>query len=281
MECKVTQCTIENGVGTVYLHRPGRGNSWTQQMNREYRWRMAQLDDDPEVRVIVVTGTGRQFCVGADMKALDHYSEGDEDYAESVRDDAMEKPGFGVRPEYDHDMVWHWGLRKPVIGAINGACAGIAVTLAAFCDLRYGAAGTKFTTAGPRLGLPSEYGLSWALPRLVGVTHAADIMLTGRIFLAEEAAAMGFLNAVYPFEEFSERVAETANHMASQASPAAMLTTKRQLYAELIQHDVGKSVEESKDRIGEHMRNADYSEGVQAFQDGRAPKFAPLAKKNG
>lgn len=59
MECKVTQFTIENGVGTVYLHRPGRGNSWTQQMNREYRWRMAQLDDDPDVRVIVVTGTGQ------------------------------------------------------------------------------------------------------------------------------------------------------------------------------------------------------------------------------
>ena len=276
MECKVTQCTIENGVGTVYLHRPGRGNSWTTQMNTEYRWRMAQLDSDPAVRVIVVTGTGRQFCVGADMKALDHYSDGDEDYAESVRDDAMAQPGFGVRPEFDHDMVWHWGLRKPVIAAMNGACAGIALTLAAFCDLRYGALGAKFTTAGPRLGLPSEYGLSWALPRLIGVTHAADIMLTGRIFLAEEAAAMGFLNAVFPFEEFTERVAETANYMATQASPAAMLTTKRQLYAELMQHDVGKSVEEPKHRIGEHMRNADYSEGVQAFQEGRAPNFAAL-----
>ena len=279
MECKVTQCTIENGVGTVYLHRPGRGNSWTQQMNREYRLRMAQLDDDPAVRVIVVTGTGRQFCVGADMKALDTYSDGDKDYAASVNDATLAQPGFGVRAEYDHDMVWHWGLRKPVIAAINGACAGIAVTLAAFCDLRYGAIGAKFTTAGPRLGLPSEYGLSWVLPRIVGITHAADIMLTGRIFLAEEAKDMGFLNAVYPFEEFAERVSETADQMASQNSPEAMLTSKRQLYAELMQHDVGTSVEESKDLIGAHMRGADYSEGVQAYQEGRPPNFAALASE--
>jgi enoyl-CoA hydratase/carnithine racemase len=173
-------------------------------------------------------------------------------------------------------MVWHWGLRKPVIAAMNGACAGIAVTLAAFCDLRYGAIGSKFTTAGPRLGLPSEYGLSWVLPRIVGITHAADIMLTGRIFLAEEAKEMGFLNAVYPFDEFHERVAETAQHMARQNSPAAMLTSKRQLYAELMQHDVGKSVEDSKELIGEHMRGADYSEGVDAYQEGRPPKFAGL-----
>lgn len=248
-------------------------------MNAEYRRRMAALDGDPAVRVIVVTGTGKQFCVGADMKALDHYSDTGKDYAESVNDDDLAKPGFGVRTEFDHDMVWHWGLRKPVIAAMNGACAGIALTLAAFCDLRYGAIGSKFTTAGPRLGLPSEYGLSWVLPRIVGIAHAADIMLTGRIFLAEEAKEMGFLNAVYPFEEFADRVAETANHMASQGSPAAMLTTKRQLYAELMQHDVGRSVEGSKDLIGEHMLSDDYREGVQAYQDGRPPRFAALAKE--
>ena len=244
MEGKVTRCETENGIGTVYLHRPGRGNSWTKQMNAEYRAAMAAFEADPEVRVIVVTGTGRQFCVGADMKALDHYSDTGEDYAASVNDASMARPGYGVRPEFDHDMAWHWGLRKPVIAAVNGACAGIALTLAAFCDLRYGAAGAKFTTAGPRLGLPSEYGLSWLLPRIVGVTNAADIMLTGRIFRAEEAEAMGFLNAVYPFDEFADRVGETARYMAEQASPAAMLTTKRQLYAELMQHDVGQSVEE-------------------------------------
>lgn len=275
MDLKVTRCEVEAGVGTVYLHRPGRGNSWSQRMNAEYRWLMAGLDDDPAVRVIVVTGTGRQFCVGADFDALDHYTDGKDDYVESLRDDSLARPGHGVRPEYDHDLAWHWGLRKPVIAAINGACAGIAMALAGFCDLRYGMAGAKFTTAAARLGLPAEYGLGWLLPRLVGVTHAADILLSSRIILAEEAQAMGFLNAVFPVERFHDEVMSVARHMAEQVSPLAVTTTKRQLYAELMHHDVGAAVEESKRLIGEHMRSADYAEGVRAIQEGRAPKFEP------
>jgi len=275
VDLKVTKCKIEAGVGTVTLHRPGRGNSWSQRMNAEYRWLMAGLDEDPAVRVIVVTGSGRQFCVGADFSALDHYTDGKDDYVESLRDDSLARPGHGVRPEYDHDLAWHWGLTKPVIAAVNGACAGIAMALAGFCDLRYGMAGAKFTTAAARLGLPAEYGFGWLLPRLVGVTHAADILLTSRIFLAEEAQAMGFLNAVFPPDRFHDEVTAIARHMAEQVSPLAVKTTKRQLYAELMDHDVGAAVEESKRLIGEHMRSADYAEGVRAIQEGRAPKFEP------
>ncbi|NKB59653.1 MAG: enoyl-CoA hydratase [Alphaproteobacteria bacterium] len=275
MELKVTRCDIKNNVATVRLHRPGRGNSWTQQMNVEYRHVMAELDENPDVRVVVVTGSGKQFCVGADFKALDHYRDTDDDYVTSLRNDDMARPGHGVRPEYDHDMVWHWGLRKPVIAAINGACAGIAMSLAAFCDLRYAVAGAKFTTAAPRLGLPAEYGLAWVLPRLIGVTQAADVLMTGRIVLAEEAKEMGFLNNVYPEDSFLDHVMETATYMAEQVSPMATTTTKRQLYGELMQHDVGAAVEASKRLIGEHMRSADYREGVSAFQDGRAPNFEP------
>ena len=100
-------------------------------------------------------------------------------------------------------MAWQLGLRKPMIAAVNGACAGIAVALAAFCDLRFAVTGAKITTAAPRLGLPAEYGLSWILPRLVGMTHTADILLTGRVLLAEEMAGMGFFNKVLPPEEFA------------------------------------------------------------------------------
>ena len=275
MDLKVTKYEIDRGVATVYLHRPGRGNSWSQRMNAEYRWIMACLDDDTDVRVIVVRGSGKQFCVGADFGALDHYKDGDRDYVGSLRDEAMAQPGHGVRAEFDHDMAWHWGLKKPVIAAINGACAGIAVALAGFCDLRYGITGAKYTTAAARLGLPAEYGLAWLLPRLIGVTHAADILLTGRIFLTEEAVGMGFLNAAYSHESFEPEVAAKARYMADQVSPLSATTTKRQLYADLMHHDVGRSVEESKRLIGEHMRSADYREGVSALAAGRAPKFAP------
>lgn len=277
MELKVTDYAVDDaGVATVRFNRPGRGNSWTGRMNAEYRWIMKRLDDDPAIRVIVVTGAGKQFCVGADFKALDHYAETNEDYAASVSSVDFAKPGHGVRAEYDHDIVWHWGLKKPVIAAINGACAGMAVAIAGFCDFRYAAAGAKITTAAARIGLPAEYGLSWLLPRIVGLTHAVDLLVTGRIVLAEEAYRMGFLNDVFAPEQFQARVAEIARTLASSLSPLATAVTKRQIYAELMSDDVGVSVEDSKRCIEFMMKTADFKEGSRALQDRRPPRFGGL-----
>lgn len=278
LELKVTEFSVGDGVGVVRLKRPDRGNSWTTRMNTEYRWLMLRMDQDPAVRVIVVTGAGRQFCVGADFKALDHYEKSDQNYEKSLGLEAMARPGHGVRTEFDHEMVWHWGMQKPVIAAINGACAGIAVALAAFCDLRYATAGAKLTTSTPKLGLPAEYGLSWILPRIVGLTHAADILLSGRVFLSEEAKAMGFLNAVFPAEEFEARVMEIARGMAATVSPNASFTAKRQLYGDLLRADVGQAIEDSKALIGTMMKHPDFSEALAAMKEKRPPRFAGLGK---
>jgi len=276
MELKVIEREISDRVGVVRLNRPGRGNSWTSRMNAEYRWVMNEMDRDPAVRVIVVTGAGRQFCVGADFKALDHYSESDKDYVESFKALEMATPGYGVRPDFDHELIWHWGLSKPVIAAINGACAGIAVALVAFCDLRYAVEGAKLTTVAPKLGLPAEYGLSWILPRIVGLTHTADILLTGRVFTSDEALKMGFLNATYPAEEFEARVMQVAKDMARTVSPAAAKLAKRQIYAEILSHDVGVALEESKVLIGQQMKHDDFNEALAAMKDKRAPEFRDL-----
>ncbi|HEX2889632.1 enoyl-CoA hydratase-related protein [Vineibacter terrae] len=276
MELKVTQYEIgDDGVAVVRLRRPGRGNSWTARMNAEYRWIMARLEHDAAARVIVVTGSGDQFCVGADHKALAHYTEGDHDYVASVRGAELAKPGQGVHPEFDHDLVWHWGIGKPIVAAINGACAGIAMALACFCDLRYAASGAKLTTATARLGLPAEYGLSWLLPRLVGVTHAADILLTGRIFRAEEALRMGLVNDVFPRESFNDTVMRIARSAAAEISPLSAAATKRQLYGELMERGIGRAVDASKELIGVMMKHPDYREGVAALRDRRAPSFPP------
>ncbi|MGE4337219.1 MAG: enoyl-CoA hydratase-related protein [Pigmentiphaga sp.] len=277
MELKVTEYGVDaDGVATVRFNRPGRGNSWTARLNQEYRFIMAKLDADPAVRVIVVRGAGKQFCVGADFKALDFYAEEDRDYEATVGSATAAQPGYGVRPEFDHDLVWHWGMRKPVIAAVNGACAGIAVALAGFCDLRYSVAGAKFTTVAARIGLPAEYGLGWLLPRLVGVTHAADILLTGRIFTAEEALAMGFLNGVFAPEEFDDAIAQVARSVARTVSPQAALVTKRQIYAELMESDVGACVEDSKHKLGELMRQPDFKEAIRAMTESRTPRFEGL-----
>jgi enoyl-CoA hydratase/carnithine racemase len=274
MELNVSRYSVDDvGVATVWMDRPGRGNSWTSRMNVEYRWIMARLDGDPDVRAVVVTGTGRQFCVGADRKALDFYVDDDGDYSESVKVEGMENPGYGIRPEFDHDLVWQWGLRLPVIAAINGACAGIAMALVSFCDLRFAAAGAKFTTAAAKLGLPAEYGLAWILPRIVGLTHAADILVTGRVVLAEELHSMGFLNGVLPAEEVLPHAQAVARTIATDVSPASATVAKRQLYAEVMRGDVGAAIEDSKRLIGEMMSEPDYKEGVQAFIEGRPPRF--------
>ena len=276
MELKVTRYEIrDDGVATVWFDRPGRGNSWTNRMNTEYRYLMAKLDADPDVRVVVVTGAGGQFCVGADAKALGYYTETDKEYLSTVNVAENAKPGHGVRPEFDHDLVWHWGLRVPVIAAINGACAGIAVAIAGFCDLRYATAGAKFTTSTPRLGLPAEYGLAWLLPRMVGITHAADILLTGRVLLAEEMKEIGFLNDVVPAGQVLGRAYEAASYVAREVSPASATIAKRQLYAELLRNDVGAAVDDSKQLIGKYMQRPDFAEGVQAMAQRRAPRFGP------
>jgi enoyl-CoA hydratase/carnithine racemase len=169
-------------------------------------------------------------------------------------------------------MAWQLGLSKPMIAAVNGACAGIAVALAAFCDLRFAVEGAKITTAAPRLGLPAEYGLSWILPRLVGMTHTADILLTGRILLAEEMQDMGFFNKVLPREQFDKHVSDYA-HLIAAASPAAVTTAKRQMWDDARHGDTRAAVEHSKALIGQLMNEPDYAEGVAALMEKRPPRF--------
>lgn len=271
MELKVTRYSVDDaGVATVWLDRPERRNSWTGRMHDEYRWIMKKLDDDLRVRVIVLTGSGESFCVGADSKALQSYV-GADGYDPALSKDA-ERPGYGVRPEFDADMAWQFGMRPPIIAAVNGACAGIAVALIGFCDIRFAVEGAKVTTAAPKLGVPAEYGLSWIIPRLVGVTHAADILLSGRVLLAEELKTMGFFNDVFAKDEFEKRVYEYA-HMLAELSPASISTTKRQLYEDLLHTNVGRSVEHSKELIEELMQGPDYKEGVTAFLEKRKPRF--------
>lgn len=272
MELKVTRYVVDaTGVATVYLHRPERHNSWTARMHAEYRWIMAQLEADPSVRVAVLTGSGDVFCVGADSEALSGYVGADGFDTALPRDAAQ--PGYGVRPEFDADVAWQLGLRFPLICAVNGSCAGVAMALAAYADIRFGVRGAKVTTATPKLAMPAEYGLSWILPRLVGLTNAADILLSGRVLLAEELESMGFFNKVFDVDDFAVGVDAYAQLLAA-LSPEATRITKRQLYDDVLGANPAASVEKSKLLIGELMALPDYREGVRALIEKRAPRFA-------
>jgi enoyl-CoA hydratase/carnithine racemase len=265
---------VAERVATVTLHRPDRLNAWTGRMHTEYRRCLAAAEDDPAVRAIVVTGAGRGFCAGADAKALSQHADRG-GYDDGVREPLAE-PGYGIRPEFDHAFAFHFGMAKPVIAAINGPAAGVGLVLACYCDLRFAAAGAKLTTSAPRLGLPAEYGLSWVLPRLVGIGHATDLLLSSRVVLAEEAATMGLVNKVLAPDELLPHTYAYARALATEVSPAGVREAKRQLYSDL-HGDVGTAVERSVELLDRMMGEPDYAEGVRAYLEKRPPHFADPA----
>ncbi len=263
MELKTLRVAREPAIATIWLDRPERLNAWTGRMHTELRWLVGQLEADDEVRVIIITGSGRGFCAGADSKALaSHVEKGGYD-AGTPEDLAM--PGYGVRPELDADFAWLLGLHTVTVAAINGPAAGVGLVLACYCDLRFAAAGAKLTTAHGRLNLPAEYGLSWLLPRLVGLTHANDLLLSSRAVLAEEALAMGLVNRVLPAEEVLDAATTYARELVTTVSPASLATTKRQVTLDLLHDDVGASVRRAQQLLEAMTTQPDYQDAIRVF----------------
>jgi enoyl-CoA hydratase/carnithine racemase len=269
-QLKVTRYEQADAVATIILDRPERLNAWTGRMNTEYRALLARASADPSVRAIVVTGAGRAFCAGADSTALEgHVARGA--YDPGTGDD-LAQPGYGVRPEFDAELAYHFGIPKPVIAAINGPAAGVGFALACYCDLRVAAAGAKLTTSHGRLGLPAEFGLSWLLPRLIGLTRAADLLFSSRVVLAEEAGEMGLVNRVTPVGEVLDAAQSWARQLATEVSPASLASTKWQLYTDF-HRDLASAVEDSEERLRDMMRQPDFTEGVAALTEKRPPRF--------
>lgn len=269
MELKTTRYAVSERIAIITLSRPKRRNAWTGRMHTEYRWCLSEADTDPAVRVIIVTGDpdGSAFCAGADLEALEGHAEKGH-YDAGIRDD-IAKPGYGVDPHFDASFAYHFGLSKPLIAAINGAAAGVGLVLAAYADLRFAVAGAKFTTAHGRFNFPAEFGLSWILPRIVGLTHANDLLLSSRIFTAEEAMAMGLLNKVLPADELIPHVMTYATTLATSVSPGSARETKRQIYRDL-HRDAASAVTDAERLLEEMIRHPDYGEGVKAWLQKRA-----------
>ena len=268
MELKATRYEVEDRVGVITLARPKRRNAWTGRMHTEYRWCLREADRDPAVRVVVVTGdpAGSAFCAGADLGALEGHAEKGR-YDPGTADD-IAMPGYGVDPDFDASFAYQFGLAKPVIAAINGAAAGVGLVLAAFADLRFAAAGVKFTTAHGRFNFPAEFGLSWVLPRIVGLTHANDVLLSSRIFTAEEAMAMGFLNKVLGAQDLIPYVMAYARTLADSVAPGSARETKHQIYRDL-HRGAASAVGEAERLLEAMIRHPDYGEGVKAWMQKR------------
>lgn len=272
MELKTIRYEVTDGIAAVTLSRPQRRNAWTGRMHMEYRHVLERAEADRAVRVILVTGDpeGKAFCAGADMAALEGHSE--KGKYDPGTDDTISMPGYGVAPEFDATFAYHFGLSKPVIAAINGAAAGVGLVLAAYADMRFAVPGAKFTAAHGRYNFPAEFGLSWILPRIMGLTHANDVLMTSRVFTSDEAMEMGFLNKLLPPEQLMNHALNLARTMAETCSPGSLRVTKHQIYRDL-HRDVASSVEDAERLLSEMIREPDYKEGVKAFMEKRKAEW--------
>ncbi len=273
MELKTIHYNVEGSCATIMLSRPHKRNAWTGRMHTEYRHCLVLAEENPAVRVIVVTGDpeGKAFCAGADLGGLEKISEKGE-YDAGI-DDTIAKPGYGIAEEFDATFAYHFGLSKPTIAAINGAAAGVGLVLAAYCDLRFAVAGAKLTTAHGRFNFSPEYGLSWLLPRLIGITHANDLLLSSRVFTTDESMEMGFLNRLLSPEALLPAVYEYVENLASNCSPGSVRESKRQLY--LDQHrSAASSVQESERLLDVMAKQDDYKEGIAAWMEKRPANWS-------
>jgi enoyl-CoA hydratase/carnithine racemase len=249
---------VRDRVAVITLNRPEKLNAWTPGMSDGYRRALDDATADPEVRVAVLTGAGRGFCAGADMELLGGLAETGARVGGGDREPAQMEPA----------------VPKPVIAAVNGPCAGLGFVRAMFCDIRFAAAGAKFTTAFARRGLVAEYGLSWLLPRIVGMSRSLDVLLSGRVFLAEEALELGLVNRVVEGDVLDAAM-EYARELATYCSPASLADMKRQVWADSVGSLV-ESWERTEKLMLASFDRPDLKEGVMSYLENRAPNFPPL-----
>jgi len=245
-------------VALLTLNRPDRLNAWSDDLEEQYFALLAGADADPDVRAIVVTGAGRGFCAGRDM-------------------DALERESQGTGPEVPAGVPRTFPLtvRKPLIAALNGAAAGIGLVEALYCDMRFCVPQAKLTTSFARRGLIAEYGLSWILPRLVGVSRALDLMLSGRVVLGEEAYRMGLVDRLVEPSRLLDEALAYATDLAESCSPTSMMVMKGQLQRHL-EVDFSAALADSERLLEESFQLPDVAEGVQSYLERRPPNFPPL-----
>jgi enoyl-CoA hydratase/carnithine racemase len=260
---EVVLMDVEDGVAVLTLNRPDRLNAWTAEMQTRYFDLLVECAASEDVRAIVVTGAGRGFCAGADMESLE----------------ALSAQEGGAGPTVEHEprpVTFPLSVPKPIIAAINGACAGLGLVFALMCDLRFAAAGAKLTTAFARRGLIAEHGISWMLPRLVGPARALDLLLSGRVVLGEEAAALGLVNHAVTDDRVLDEAVAYAQMLARESSPASMAAMKRQVYADY-ERGLEQALTDANRLMFESFSRPDFAEGVRSFIERRSPDFAPLS----
>jgi enoyl-CoA hydratase/carnithine racemase len=281
---------VSNGVAIITLNRPDRLNAWTRFMAKEVMHAAHRAEDDDSVHVIVLTGAGRGFCAGADMAELEGAS--DEAVASLKSGAAMSaerrvsllmeqiteaeynpENKDRIRDDFRKRYSYLMGIKKPVIAAVNGPTAGLGLIIALYCDIRFASDKARFSTAFSKRGLIAEHGISWILPRIVGLPNALDMLYSSRIVDSKEALRIGLVNHVFSQESFMDSVMAYAKDLATSVSPRSMRIIKKQVFNAMFQ-SLSEASETADEELLQSLTSEDFKEGVAHFLEKRAPNFS-------
>jgi enoyl-CoA hydratase/carnithine racemase len=276
MNCTEILYDVADHIATITLNRPARLNAWTRVMEREVREAMARAEADESVRVIILTGAGRGFCAGADLQDLDNLSSSGKATIEDIQKEVASRFEGPRRDDTLADFCKTYSyfpaVTKPIVAALNGPAVGLGLVIPLYCDLRFASDQAKFSTAFSRRGLIAEYGISWMLPRLIGLGNALDLLYSARLVDASEAHRMGLVNRVIPHATFADEVRAYARELATMVSPRSLRVIKRQVYHGLFQ-PLGEAIDMANRELLQSFHSEDFKEGVAHFLEKRAPAF--------
>ncbi len=266
MDLTQTQYNVENGIALITLNRPDKMNAFTLTMQKELIGLFAKADRDDDVRAIVVTGAGKAFCAGADLSAGETTFDGS-------RQEGAKTTIIGHRDAGGKVSLAIYGCRKPVIAAINGHAVGVGITMTLAMDMRIAAENARIGFVFARRGVVLEACSSWFLPRIVGLSKANELALTGRVFRAEEEAGCGLFNYVVPEKEVLSKAMGIAEEIVQNTSGISVALNKA-----LLQRGLGEEDPQSVHLVDSRCfywagMQKDAREGIRSFLEKRPPAF--------
>lgn len=266
MTYKTIILEVSDGVATLTLNRPDKLNALSPTLLQEAAGAIQELNNNDDIKALIITGAGKGFCSGADL-------------TEPVTGSDMKQPGIGRRVRLEPFVSFGWLIKqidqfaKPTIAAVNGIAAGGGLGIALACDIRIAAESARFASVFVKRGLVPDCGVTFYLPRLVGLSKALELMWSGSIISAQEAKNLGMVNQVIPADKLSD-MARNFGLMLARGPSVAIELTKRLVYEGLKTDSILSQLAQEDSAQSVCRQTDDVKEGVAAFLEKREPRFS-------
>jgi enoyl-CoA hydratase/carnithine racemase len=266
---------VDSPSAIITLNRPEALNALTNNMMEELKHALAAAENDAAVVGIILTGEGRGFSAGMDMNSLDAQASGTKGTGAEFRKLDADPGDKSMGENFHIAFTYLMSIRKPIIAAVNGPCAGLGMSIALLCDMRFASENCKFITAFSQRGLIAEHGQSWILPRLIGPARALDMLWSSRRIGAEEAKEFGLVDRVLPHDELLDATKAYIKELADNCAPISLMVMKQQIYKHL-NVSLADAMRDTNELMAASLVRSDFKEGVRSFMEKRPPNFAPI-----